>query len=197
LQPAFNAEMRQKARNLAAKRVAAEGLAPARQTLVPLAAASARTAPESSGSRQRLKRPAGDERPQTRRQRQRPLTSRRADAAGVQTDCWAARPGGRTLLILKWGWSTARGASASGVDMLGMVWRFGCCRADILTMWWHVSVRRHLLNLLPSLCRFDCATAAPHWGAHVCCISVQRTAQLLRCSAAGRVTLARHFPAAA
>lgn len=75
LQPAFNADMKQKARNLAAKRAAAEGLAPARQTLMPVAA---------SGSRKQLKRTAEDERPQARRQRQRPPSSRRANAAGGQ-----------------------------------------------------------------------------------------------------------------
>ena len=62
---------------------------------MPAAAAAAAMLPAAaSGSREQLKRAAEDERPQARRQRRRPQTSRRADAAGVQTCfpprlCWA------------------------------------------------------------------------------------------------------------
>ena len=87
LQPAFNAEMKQKAHNLAAKRAAAQGLAPARQTLVPVAA---------SGSRQKLTRPFEVGRPPVRRQGQRPPSSRRANAVGVQPEAPVTLACGRT-----------------------------------------------------------------------------------------------------
>lgn len=87
-QPAYNPEMKQKARSLAAKRAAAEGLAPTRQAPpMAAAAAAARPALKAPGSRKQLKRPFKNERPQARRQQQRPQTSRRANAAGVQTWC--------------------------------------------------------------------------------------------------------------